>query len=955
MFFHSPVLNFIFLTASVILGAISSKAQIPIHERFDVSKGLLDNTVYDVKLDKNGFLWIATDEGIQRFDGNRFLSFFNSDNVNKAGSCIEYDYSGRIWYQSFDGHFFYIENDTVKTLKNIKAKNYSTFLIIDSVLIFYDGMALVKVNINTLKIIDKFQCGNINVSSITLFNDAYYIAGDGLYRISENFDKIDTIDTSYGIISIFNHENELFYQFKSNSNYKIYKLKGNEKSHFYSDVVRINWIDSKDNKYYISTNLGLRVLDKDKTYYLIKDYKFSKSFFDNYGQLIASTLNAGIIIIPSENNIEYFHGLKENFTSAFFVDNLLYLSTESGTIIEFNIQNKKPEIIYRDPFKRQINHFVFNKKSKEFIILLTNEIKIIRSNGEELRSFTNIAPKSVAIIDNKYYFITATGGNGFLDYMFDASIQSEWDSVYQLSEKVSCLRMFMYYQRNRDVIYSTIFNKIFISTNTGIIIISSNGTISTPNPNLYLKKLFQIHDRIYGIDYKNQLYTYDIIMNKFSEINIPYPENNLQFILGNNSLFFTAFNRIFELRNGKVLETDLISNQNIKYIYNSNDVFLEISNSTLSYIKNIQAKRNNFPKKIIINNVNGKSPSNSDYIEIKYNKNQDIQINYTFLNLDKRSTSRLYYRINKGQWNPILSGTDFLLFPSLKPDIYNIDFATKEFGKIYPIKAFKVIVTTPIYKQTWFLILFQFIFLTIFVLYVLWQIRLLNRKNKLVTEKAQIEKNLALMTLKSIKAQMNPHFFFNALNTIQAFIYANDKLSATQYLSKFSKLTRLILENSEAEQIALANEIKTITIYLELEKMRFVNNFKFEINSSVDIDTENIFIPTMLIQPYVENAIKHGLLHKKGEKVLNINIYKVSQNQICVDIIDNGIGLTKSKEINSKKSYAHKSFSSNANDKRIDLLNKIKGGNYKISIEEIFDKDQISTGTRVRILIPYTS
>ncbi|MCX8149423.1 sensor histidine kinase [Thermaurantimonas aggregans] len=111
----------------------------------------------------------------------------------------------------------------------------------------------------------------------------------------------------------------------------------------------------------------------------------------------------------------------------------------------------------------------------------------------------------------------------------------------------------------------------------------------------------------------------------------------------------------------------------------------------------------------------------------------------------------------------------------------------------------------------------------------------------------------------------------------------------------------------------------------------------------------------MLIQPYVENAIKHGLLHKKGEKFLRIYIQKISDNQIAVEITDNGIGLTKSQEINSKKSFAHKSFSSLANDKRIVLLNKIKGGNYKIEIEELFDQNHISKGTRVRILIPYTA
>ncbi|MCX8149780.1 histidine kinase [Thermaurantimonas aggregans] len=827
--FYSSHFSITLLLLLPNLISLNLKSQIPIHERFDVSKGLHDNTAYDISLDYNGFLWITTDEGIQRFDGNKFLSFIYTDNINKSGSCIQFDYRGRVWYQSFDGHLFYVENDTVKTLQHFKAKNFTTFRIIDSILTFYNGNSLVKVNLKTLNIIDQLFLPNAEISSIVFFKNSYYISGNGIFRINVDFKKIDTLDTRPGIISIFTNDNELFYQTKSDISYEVYKLADTTKILFYSDVVRINWIDLKNNTYYISTNLGLQIQERNKKNYLMTDYKFSKTFFDNYGQLIASTLNAGILIIPNENDIKYFHNLKENFTSTIFTQNKIFLATELGKIFEFDITNKKSKLLYADVYKRQINHFIFNPNYNEFVIILNNEVKIIHPDGREIFSVENVAPKSVTIIDDKYYFVTATGGNGFLEHVFNPLKKSIWDSLYDASEKVNKFRKFTNLYRNRDVIFSSIHKKIFISTNTGVIIAGSNGDISAPNPNLFLKELFQIKDDIYGIDFKNQLYKYDYKRNIFNPIKIPYSKNDVRFILSNNSIFFLIFNRIYELKEGKPVETDLVSNQNIKYIYKFKDIFLEISNSHLSYKNNISERRINFPKKIIINHVNGKRPNDTENIEIKYEKGQDVRVNYTFLNLDKRSTSRLYYRINQGQWNPILSGTDYLLFPSLKPDKYTIDFAIKEFGKLDIIKAFNIIVTTPIYKQTWFLILFQFFILILFVLYVLWQIRLLSKKNKLVTEKAEIEKNLALMTLKSIKAQMNPHFFFNALNTIQAFIYANDKLSATQYLSKFSKLTRLILENSEAEQIDLASELKTIAIYLELEKMRFVNNFEFDI------------------------------------------------------------------------------------------------------------------------------
>jgi LytS/YehU family sensor histidine kinase len=148
--------------------------------------------------------------------------------------------------------------------------------------------------------------------------------------------------------------------------------------------------------------------------------------------------------------------------------------------------------------------------------------------------------------------------------------------------------------------------------------------------------------------------------------------------------------------------------------------------------------------------------------------------------------------------------------------------------------------------------------------YITWVDKKMN-KSKLMEEKFELEKELNRSVLTSIKSQLNPHFFYNALNTIQSFVYMDDRKNASNYLGRFSKLTRTILEMSEKETISLKEEIEALTLYLELEKMRFEDSFSFEMNyQGVDAELENI--PPMLIQPYVENAVKHGLLHKKGNK-----------------------------------------------------------------------------------------
>ena len=200
---------------------------------------------------------------------------------------------------------------------------------------------------------------------------------------------------------------------------------------------------------------------------------------------------------------------------------------------------------------------------------------------------------------------------------------------------------------------------------------------------------------------------------------------------------------------------------------------------------------------------------------------------------------------------------------------------------------------------------------------------------------------------------MNPHFFYNALNTIQAYIFTNEKQKANAYLAKFSKLTRNVLEMSEKETISLNEEIEALKLYLELEKMRFSDQFNFDIVLENSLDKENIEFPPMLIQPYVENAIKHGLLHKKGEKELMITFRK-EQNLLIVLIDDNGIGRKRSKELNRIKSEKHQSFSSDANEKRLEILNKNAKSKAEIVLKFIDKQDinGVAIGTTVILSIP---
>lgn len=232
-----------------------------------------------------------------------------------------------------------------------------------------------------------------------------------------------------------------------------------------------------------------------------------------------------------------------------------------------------------------------------------------------------------------------------------------------------------------------------------------------------------------------------------------------------------------------------------------------------------------------------------------------------------------------------------------------------------------------------------------------WEINKVKRENVLILEKVNLEKNLNESKLVAIKSQMNPHFFYNALNTIQSFILSNDKKEALSYLSKFSALTRKILEMTEKESISIADEVKTLQLYLDIEKARFEENFDYQISIDQKIDAENTKIPAMLLQPYVENALKHGLLHKKGEKHLEITFAENLEN-IVIEIIDNGIGREKSAALKSIKNKNHKSFATKAIQNRIDLLNANKVQKMSIEIVDNLTQNEQVSGTKVAISIP---
>lgn len=206
-----------------------------------------------------------------------------------------------------------------------------------------------------------------------------------------------------------------------------------------------------------------------------------------------------------------------------------------------------------------------------------------------------------------------------------------------------------------------------------------------------------------------------------------------------------------------------------------------------------------------------------------------------------------------------------------------------------------------------------------------------------------------LLALKSLRSQMNPHFIFNALNSVNHFVAQQDERTANKFLSEFSQLMRLVLENSQEDFIPLCKEQEILTLYLKLEHYRFRDKFDYEINIDETISTESIEVPPMLIQPYIENAVWHGLRYKesKGKLLLTIS----SENGfLIVETIDDGIGRKKSSELKTANQKKHTSTGLKNIRERLQIINKVYKTNYRVSIEDLNEQG----GTRVKIYLPIT-
>jgi ligand-binding sensor domain-containing protein len=355
----------------------------------------------------------------------------------------------------------------------------------------------------------------------------------------------------------------------------------------------------------------------------------------------------------------------------------------------------------------------------------------------------------------------------------------------------------------------------------------------------------------------------------------------------------------------------------------------------------------------LFNEIQNRRFKNGDTLFLKHNDNV---FSFEFTALDFTNPSRIKYRYKlenyNSDWIERSSNQRFAEYARVSPGEYNLRITAANSDGFWNEKGISlVIIIQPPWYETWLFRAFVLL-LIIFLIYLIIYTRMKSIRSKHAVEKKylEFEKKLFELEQKALQLQMNPHFLFNSLNSIQSFIVNSDIDNAIHYLSKFSQLMRRTLSNSRESYVPLRDELQALQLYIDIEKLRFNDKFEYNIIIDPEIDESFIEIPPMILQPYVENAIIHGLMHKPDTGHLLIELKLVGDN-VQVIIRDDGVGREKAAEIKRESGIERKSRGMLITSERLEILNQYTKDTYTVRVTDHTDDQGKASGTSVEVTI----
>jgi len=342
-----------------------------------------------------------------------------------------------------------------------------------------------------------------------------------------------------------------------------------------------------------------------------------------------------------------------------------------------------------------------------------------------------------------------------------------------------------------------------------------------------------------------------------------------------------------------------------------------------------------------------------DTIRLKYDDNF-FSFEFSALDFTNPGKNKYAYMLEKynKDWTFVDGGRHFAEYTNVGPGTYIFRVKVSNNDGIWNNDGPKLtIIIRPPWYKTWYFRIGLLAGIIFFIwLIIALRVRQIRKKHVMEKRMLNVEKQLFEIQQRALRLQMNPHFIFNSLNSIQSFILSKDIDLAVNYLSRFSQLMRLILANSRESIIPLADELQAIRYYIEIEQLRFDNKFDYTIIIDPELDEEFTGIPPMILQPYIENAIIHGLVHKISPGTITLQIIKIDSRIKCI-ITDNGIGRAKATEIKRDSGLNTKSRGMMITRERLELLNKSTTEKHSVMVNDLFDNNGEPAGTRVEVIM----
>lgn len=929
--------------------------------QYTVEDGLPSNTVYDVIQDDRGYMWFGTDAGLSRFDGYEFTNFELKDGLPDMDILKFFkDSSGNIWMYSFNGNIGYLKEDSIFSSANnnlIPSLDYSSRI---TQILELGGKIYISAYHGTVKIYNPKDQSVIEppindllgtyicecqgklfgvISSLTRKpprRDNEVAIGLSLVQFNPNptnetdFYKELMLDSQrflrrglgYLICIdelLISHSNTI----DANS---LKVLNTNDLTSYFSSQVpepgiRILSVRSLNGRVFVHTTIGLYEYFPESDQFLLRHMQEDNTanFIDHEGNTWLTSLKDGVLFKPVNKVKNSGLTIPEIDQMTVDGDQILLVGQQNRLILLNSKLEKEKEIILkgRAGFKylQPYHHLVILGSNSNFILLDPKTGEIIRQIDMNVRAaYVRDSTLYIASSRSRITQLNLTTGeeqvyiwkNGRINDLLvrkDSILLATDRGFFIVDKQFNLTKTLVEGVRVAQILADE--DQLWLPTTGKGLLKLKNGEITNYSLDIGIKQTIAeqalLNDDVLWVASNKELFKIDLKNNSFK-------------IIDNSDGLASTKNRDMALFAGKVL---IAQDDNIKYI-DLNTVFNEPEN---------------FP--LIIDGIKGTDGRNYEnkHDEIPHNVGT-LQLTFKALLFRNQSNVTYRYRLyeylaNPPQWS--VSRVKTVNYSELDPGRYTFEVSAKTKNSQWSHLKTLSFTIIPAYWQTlWFKILCGVFILLIGCLIFYWS----TRNNRL---KRKLEKDRVMAEITALKAQINPHFLFNALNSIQSFLLSNEQELAEEYLVKYSKLMRRILDQSSLLTIPLKEEFETIQLYVDLEKYRSSNSFKFKIHIDDSIEsTERI--PSMILQPFVENAIWHGV-SQTTEGLIQLTVKKNEDHSILLEVSDNGRGFDPEKVKTSSKG-------SQLVQDRLGLLNQVEGIKSRMEV-----KSANNVGTKVSIWV----